>query len=111
MVIGHDHVDSRPAKFCDWRDRTGAAIASHHDFGAGGDRGAHPSLTEVVAIFDASWNERQSVSAEYPYHARENGSGADPVDIIVAVNEYQLLFPDSACKSLDGFVHRKKRQR
>ena len=111
VVVGDDDVDSRSAEPRDGSNGASAAVTRDHDPGFRRDRRVDSGIAQVISVLDAPGNERRCLPAQLTDHPRENGRGADAVDIVVAMDEDGLLLPNRAREALDGFVHREKAER
>ena len=91
--------------------RRGAAVAGHEQRGADGNRGAHAGFAQVVAVPDAMRGKRDGIRAQVPERANQDGRGAHPVHVVVAVNEDRLAGANRCAESLDGLRHSPHRHR
>ena len=80
----------RGAQVGDGGARAGAAVAGEHHGGAGRDGGVHAGRAQVVAVLEATRDERHHVAAERAERSRHQGGAAHAVHVVVAVDEDHL---------------------
>src|SRR5437867_8737679 len=108
MMVGDDNIDAQPAETRNRRNSSRPAVTRDHDFCSRSDGSIDSRIAEVITILNASRNKRSCLTAQDTNHPSENRRRADPVDVVVAVNEDQLLLSYRARKPLDRFVHREE---
>src|SRR5512132_4191937 len=111
MVIGYDDIDARPAKPRNGRNCSSAAITGHDDFGSRGNRRVNAGIAQVVTILDATRDKRTRLAAQTANDARKNGRRADPIDVVVAMDEYELPLAYRAHQTVHSLVHRQEAER
>ena len=102
MVVGDDDIDSSLAQLGYGLSSTGSAVASDDHGCTILQRGLNTGFAQVVPIFNSSrneWNRLRPKLAEGPRH---DGGRADPIDIVVAVDEHGLAVLARASEPLDG---------
>ena len=65
-------------------------------------RRTHAGVAQVVAVFEAPRDERHRPRTEVTQRPREQRRRADPIDVIVAMNEHGLGVANGAHETLDG---------
>ena len=104
VVIGDDHVDPRRLKLGDRTVRARSAVAGDHQLGAAFLRGPHAGIAEIVAVLQATRNERHGIAAERVQRSRHHRRRTDAVYVVVAVDEDRLVFAQREDDALYGAI-------
>src|SRR5437867_4159389 len=67
------------------------------------DRSANSGGAQIIAILDASRNERNCLRSEFAKCARHDRCRTNSVDVVVAVNQYDFAVIARSRESLDRF--------
>src|SRR5438876_185439 len=107
-MVGDNNIDPHSAETRNRRNSSRPAVTRDHDLRSRGDGSVDSCIAQVIAILNAPRNKGSCLAAQNTNHPSENRRRADPVDVVVAVNEDQLLLSYRARKPLYRFVHREE---
>src|SRR5688572_12781299 len=102
MVVGDDDVDPGPAQLGHWLSSARAAVAGDNHGCTILQRGVNTGFAQVVPIFNSSRNEWNGLRSELAEGPRHDSGGADPIDIVVAVDEHGLAVLARASEPLNS---------
>ena len=111
VVVGHHHIDSRLACRPDHVHRRDAAIAGQDQAGADLSGPGKPGLAEVVAVAHPVRHEGHHGGPGLSERPGEEGGGALPIHVVVAVDEDGLAGSHRTHDNLDGGIHPAQRAR
>ena len=111
MVVGDDHVDPEPAGLVDLGDGGDAAVDREDELHAVLGEPRDRRRGDAVALLEPAREVPDDVGAELPQRQRRERRGADPVDVVVAVDADPLAPLDRGAEPLDGRGHVTEQER
>ncbi len=86
VVVGHDHVEPELLRACDLLDRSDSAVDRDHECAALLGEPCDRLARDAVALVEAARQVPADVRAELAQADDRERRGADPVDVVVAVD-------------------------